>query len=65
MLKVGERGVPFSLVLNSTFGRVLKVITLITVNAGYHPKYLHASYYLLLLMVSRLSLRHKFLQLVN
>lgn len=43
MLKGEERGAPFSLVLyhKNAFGRVLKVFTLITVNAGYQPKHLH------------------------
>lgn len=66
-IKLEKYGPIFScFVWKSPFGRVLKVITLITVNAESHPKPWCASYYLLLLMLlSRLSLRSKFMQLVN
>lgn len=69
MLKGEERGAPFSLVLcyKNAFGRVLKVFTTITVNAGYQPKHLHASCYSLLLRyhLDRVSDRPKFMQVIN
>lgn len=70
MLKAEERGAPFSLVLyhKNAFGRVRKVFTLITVNAGYQPKHLHLNakhLFTPFTLSSRWSLRPKFMQVIN